>query len=435
MAAPDSIRFISTKKDEEKKYDINIIKNEDKKCENLETLNLDDMNLKFVKDSIIQCNGIRHISLRRNILEEIPNAMLRNVPYLDCLNLRNNYINLYNIHTLKHQFLKVLDISYQNIPNIYENILDTQDDTIDEETVNIYKFMTFNTNSNSMLLPNLKYLDLSGNTISAITSDFNISFPQLTHLYLMNINAYALDEQFFQKIPYSLRVLDFRNNQLKNLELNNLANIAALYIDGNPFEKINITSLNLRILSVSNCTKLSTGIFNIPYLEQLDLSRNNLESITNIRFEIESLKTLLLDYNKLLEIPLLRTSQLLELSLSNNMIQQILPNRFMSLISLKKLSLKKNRIENIEKNAFLGLKKLEYLDLSNNILKQLPYDWVVPLGNLKHLNVNSNNFTSIFNIPVRYVSSLEHLSVKNNDFNEISTRELNALPNSTTLHI
>nr|XP_012219495.1 PREDICTED: chondroadherin-like [Linepithema humile] len=433
----ESIKFISTNGNvENEKYEIKIIKKEDTKCENLETLNLEEMNLRFIKENIIQCNGIRHINLQKNLLEEIPNLTLRNVPYLHCLNMSNNYINLYNILYLQHQYLNVLDISYQNTPNEYENmvVIDDIDEEYTRETEDMYQSLVFN--STGISLPNLKYLDVSGNHISAIAHDFKISFPQLIHLFLININAFTIDEQFFHKIPNSLRFLHLENNKLINLKLKDIANITSLFLDGNPIENIDITSMKLQILSLSNCTKLNTGTFNTPSLEYLDLSKNNLYSISNIRFENELLQTLLLDYNKLVEVPVLTTiTQLSKLSLSYNMIKDISANRFTNLIHLQKLSLKGNGIENIENNAFLGLKKLEYLDLSENSLKKLPSNWYLSLVNLQHLNVNSNNFSTIFDLPIRYISSLQHLSIKNNFFNKISTRELDALPNMTTIYL
>lgn len=410
----------------DKNYNLKILRNEIKKCGNIESLNLDNMNLYIIKNNIVQSNYIKHLSLHNNNLENIY-TILDRVPYLSCLNLSRNEINIYNDNIIRHSHLEILDLSYQKISEVRD---------LKEETNDVYKYMKFN--SIGMSLANLQYLDLSGNDISALLWDFNLSFPKLMQLDLININAIELEPTFFDKIPKSLRVIHLENNNLRNLTLQNMAEVIALYLDGNSNLKIiNIASKRLKILSLSNCANIGYGIFDLPYLEQLDLSMNNLKSVSNISFEIfPTLRILLLDYNELSYIPLLNVLQLLnELSLNFNMIKNIPPNSFTYFPSLKKLSLKGNKIDRIEKDSFFGLRNLEYLNLSENKLKGLPYDWATSLTNLQYLNVNSNQFTNILDLAINSDLTLQHLSVKNNLFTKITTLELAQLPNATTIYV
>lgn len=421
------IQLISTDfYDYDKNYNLKILKSEIKKCGSIESLNLDNMNLYIIKNNIVQSNYIRHVSLHNNNLENIY-TILDRVPYLSCLNLSRNEINVYNDNIIRHSNLEILDLSYQKISEVRD---------LKRETNDVYKYMKFN--SIGMSLPNLQYLDLSGNDISALLWDFNLSFPKLIQLNLININAVELEPAFFDKIPKSLRVIHLENNNLRNLTLQNMAEVIALYLDGNTNLKvINIISKRLKILSLSNCANIGYGIFDTPYLEQLDLSMNNLKSVSNISFEIfPSLRVLLLDYNELSYIPLMNALQQLdELSLSFNMIKNIPSNSFTYFPSLKKLSLKGNKIERIEKDSFFGLSNLEYLDLSENKLKGLPYDWATSLINLQYLNANSNQFTNILDLAINSDMSLQHLSVKNNLFTKLTTLELAQLPNATTVYV
>ncbi|XP_029680320.1 leucine-rich repeat-containing protein 15-like [Formica exsecta] len=415
----------------DKNYNLNLIKNEKKRCGNFESLNLDNMNLHVIKNNIIQSDHIQHISLHNNNLDDIY-TILDNVPNLFCLNLSRNEINIYNGHELRHLNLKMLDLSYQKISEAKD--LEEQD----EETNDIYKYIIFN--STGMKLPNLQYLDLSGNDISTLLWDFNVSFPQLIQLDLINVKADEVEPAFFSKIPKSLRVLHLENNYLHNLTLQNMAEVTALYLDENPILRIiDIASKKLKILSLSNCPSLGHGNFDIPFLEQLDLSMNDFETVSYINFQVfRSLRILLLDYNKLQKIPLISDlQQLNELSLNFNMIKDIPSNIFSYFPSLKKLSLRGNKIEHIEKDSFLGLNNLEYLNLSENELRRLPYNWATSLINLKYLNMNSNQFPNILDLAVNSaVVSLKHLSVKDNIFTKkITTAELAYLPNATTVYV
>lgn len=423
-----NVQFLSTEfYDHDKNYNLRIIRNEIKKCQNSESISLDNMNLYVLKNKLIQSKNIQHISLYDNHLEDIY-GILDYIPSLICLNLSRNEINIYNNNIIRHSYLQVLDLSYQKISEVRDLVKETND---------IYEYMKFN--SIEISLPNLKYLDLSGNDISTLLWDFYLSFPKLIQLDLINIKAVELEPTFFNKIPKTLRVLHLENNNLRNLTLRDLAEVTALYLDGNKnLQIINIASNRLKILSLSKCPNINDGILDTPYLEQLDLSMNNLKSLSNISFEIfPTLEILLLDYNELTHIPVLNTLQELnELSLSFNMIKNIPSASFTYFPSLKKLSLKGNKIERIEKDSFFSLNDLEYLNLSDNKLKGLPYNWATSLINLGYLNANSNQFANILDLTINSnIISLKHLSVKNNLITKISTLELAQLPNGTVVYV
>ncbi|KYN38612.1 Leucine-rich repeat-containing protein 40 [Trachymyrmex septentrionalis] len=423
-------------KEHELRFNIKIINKEEKNYKNAvnEIINFNEMDLKTIKNDIIKSDAIRDIFLSHNSLKKIPH-ILDHVTYLSYLNLSHNNINLYEANQIVHSNLRVLDLSNQRT-NV---ILETEMETF-EETEDIYKRLIFNTTK--IRLPNLEYLNLCENDLSAFSWDFNLSFPKLIRLDLCKINAIELESNFFYKISTSLRVLHLENNHFRNFTLQNVGEITSLYLDGNIVETLFINSTKLRILSLYNCTNLSNGIFETPYLEQLDLSRNDFGNRRTdgsiIRFERfpSSLKVLLLDYNKLAYVPILTNLQWLnELSLCYNMIKFIKPNTFMYLTSLTKLSLKGNKIERLEKENLSGLEKVEYLDLSKNQLSYLPIDWASSLLNLQHLNLNSNQFGSISEMGIYSISSLKYLFVRNNTFNKITTLEIEPLPDFITIYL
>lgn len=419
----------------ENKFNVKITSKEEKNYNAInEILNLDKMNLNIIKSDLIKSDAIREVSLSHNLLKKIPHNILDHVTYLSYLNLSHNNINLNEANEIVHPNLRVLDLSDQR-SNVINTIPELE---TFEETEDIYKHLIFN--SSKIRLPNLEYLNLCENEMSAFSWNFNLSFPKLKRLDLCKINANELDPNFFYKISTSLHVLHLENNYFRNFTLQNVREIISLYLDGNIFETLFINSTTLQILSLSNCTKnLSKGFFKTPYLEQLDLSRNDFGNLFDgtIHFEMfPSLKVLLLDYNQLLYVPILTNLQWLnELSLCYNMIKFIKPNAFRYLTSLTKLSLKGNKIDHLEKENFLGLEKLEYLDLSKNQLSHLSIDWASSLLNLKHLNVNSNQFASISEIGIYSINSLQYLFVRNNTLNKITTLEIEPLPNYITIYL
>jgi len=426
----------------ESKFAIKITKDKTGICENMHIVNLDDMNLEFIKSDIVKCDTIQEISMENNNLKSMPSHILNNVPRLACLNLRRNKINLYNVDSvsMKHDYLRVLNLSNQGkFSNEFAIHHSRELEDATEEVDDIYNNIVFN--SSGMSLPRLEHLDLSKNDISTLSWDFNTTFPRLTHLYLSNIYADSVEPSLFQKIPASLRYLYLENNQFRNLTLRNLVDVRAIYLDGNTkLKNIEISSSGLQVLSLSNCLELQYIELNTPYLQELDLTKNNLHTMSAFHFEnYQALQILLLDGNRLLEIPILKMQRLVELSLNYNMIRHVPSNSLLYLISLKKLSLRGNNIEGIHSDAFLGLRKLEYLDLSANRLRTLPSNWILPMMALQCLNLASNQFASISDIPIAYSldshNYLKHLLVKDNKFFSISTLHLAHLPPDINVHM
>jgi len=426
----------------ESKFAIKIMKNKPEICGNIHVVNLNDMNLKFIKSDIVKCDTIQEISMENNNLKNIPSHILDNVPRLTCLNLCRNNINLYNVDSvsMKHDYLRVLNLSNQGkLSNEFVIHRPRELEDATDEIDDIYNNIIFN--SSGMSLPRLEHLDLSKNDISTLSWDFNTTFPHLTHLYLNNIYADSVEPSLFQKIPSSLRYLYLENNQFRNLSLRNLIDIKAIYLDGNTkLKSIEIFSSGLQILSLSNCLELQYIDLNTPYLMELDLTKNNLYTMSAFHFEnYQALQILLLDGNKLSEIPALKMQRLVELSLNYNMIRHVPSKSLLHLMSLKKLSLRGNNIENIHNDSFLGLRKLEYLDLSANRLRTLPNNWILSMTALQYLNLASNQFANISDISIAYSldsrNYLKHLLVKDNAFFSVSTMHLAYLPPDINVHM
>ena len=181
--------------------------------------------------------------------------------------------------------------------------------------------------------------------------------------WLIELNENFLDtmygsrfyEQMFQlsgnKID-SIKWLTFKG--LDDLKLLNLSRNYLNAIDNHTFFGL----VNLEILDISR-NKLShiarDGLFSLMSLEFLDLRGNQLKYLASDSW--------------LGDNPDL--SNLAELDLSMNMIEQIAADALKGLVQLQKLKLDQNQIQLIRPQSFDGLTQLDVLDLGNNSIKSL----------------------------------------------------------------
>lgn len=146
-------------------------------------------------------------------------------------------------------------------------------------------------------------------------------------------------------------------------------------------------------LSYQQLASLTDSIGLFTNLKTLNLSNNKISKLPLAINKLKKLKTLNLnnnqfvDQNELFE-NLSNLKNLQNLSLNNCMLFFI-PASISNAKSLKKLSINNNFIKELP-NQISKLKKLEFLDLSNNQIKKLPTSFV-QLARLSHLNL-SNNF-------------------------------------------
>ncbi len=141
-----------------------------------------------------------------------------------------------------------------------------------------------------------------------------------------------------------------------------------LMLKGNPIAKLNFDGLkSLRVLQLPKnslqeiCSSID-GLFNMHYL---DVSRNNIDSLTSACFSnMLSLHSLLLQENKIMALP---------------------DYIFRGLQQLYLLNISHNMLTSFPRNIFNGLINIVVLDLVNNHIKVLHYELIYPLINLHAL--------------------------------------------------
>lgn len=228
---------------------------------------------------------------------------------------------------------------------------------------------------------------------------------------------------------------DYVHADLQNLELQTIPII--FYQFSNEIEYLDVSnnpSISIPLDFIQSCINLKNlrfsgnrsrffpvNISHAFFLEYLDMSRNMIKDIAQIRFErMSALTTLDLSCNQLTRIPnnLALLKQLRRLSLANNNMAEF-PTCVCNLGNLIELDLSFNRLSSVPA-SISKLLKLERLVLNNNyISKELP-DEIQNLVSLKELDVRYNRLTS-----VDVLSSLPQLEVLYASKNQITSYEHN----------
>ncbi|EGC38606.1 roco10, ROCO family protein [Dictyostelium purpureum] len=259
-------------------------------------------------------------------------------------------------------------------------------------------------------LKELQELNLNRNKFKLMPGDL----ARLTSLRTICIEENNLTE-------ISSEMADFLGTRLGNLEnvslsSNRLVVLPPLY-----------TWLKLKTLNISNnyLTKLPVDIFQIPTLEvlrvsnnqiddngipkictstrlrSLDLRKNHLTTIPEGIFNLIELQVLTLQDNQIQQLTsdIQKLTSLTELNLNGNQISS-LPPQLLLLTNLKKLYLDNNQLQSIS-SAIHRMQSLIELRLTNNNISRLP-PGIVALKKLNSLELTGNKPLKD-NIPEKYI--------------------------------
>ncbi|KAL1111093.1 hypothetical protein V6Z11_D02G034100 [Gossypium hirsutum] len=297
----------------------------------------------------------------------------------------------------------------------------------------------------SMFLPfeELKRLYLSGNVIggSLENEGFGKLSSTLSNLEILDLSENYLNDSILLSLSElsSLRYLDLSINKFEGSShlrgfqlLSRLNNLETLDLSGNSlkntilFHMRNISSLKTLRLSANQLKgRLDHihGLNNLTNLKYLDLSDNNIESISNKGFQLLS-----------------RLNNLETLDLSRNSFKNRILFHMRHLSSLKTLRLSgnqlKGRLDHIQ--GLNNLTNLKYLDLSWNDIESISNkdgtQW--RLTNLEELDLSGNLFrNNTISFPQGF-SSLKSLTLSYNDLQgSLDTKGLNNLTNLKKLDL
>ncbi|XP_062396179.1 extracellular matrix protein 2 [Sardina pilchardus] len=183
-----------------------------------------------------------------------------------------------------------------------------------------------------------------------------------------------------------------------------------------------ITDLAITTLELpgNNISKIPPrGFAGLPNLEEIDLSRNQLEdsSLGTYLFKnLTKLRKLNLDANGLTTVPLLPAS-LEELSIKQNRISQLLPKSFRGLFNLRSLALIQNELydDAVSPLAFRPLKNIIYLRLDQNNFRSIPQG--LP-PSLQDLRMRENQLQEVDGVSLNKSVNLQVLDLSHNYLRE-----------------
>ncbi|XP_030509716.2 receptor like protein 22-like [Cannabis sativa] len=327
-------------------------------------------------------------------------SWIYSLPSLQYLNLRWNKFSG-SIQEFQHNCLVSLYLAYNNLQGFFPTSIFQQ--------VNLSDLHLLSNNMSGVVqldqflkLKKLKYLNLSNNSFSCISNNYNNdTFPNtLSSLYLSSCGISEFP--YFLRSLKNLAELDLSNNQIEGSVPQWLWNVGkdSLYyldishnsltqIDQIPWKNLQFINLafnrlqghlpvlppSTRFISISNNSfvgEISPSICNLTWLQGLDLSINKLSG--NIP-------------------PCLGNSSSLEvLDLRKNKFHGIIPPALAKGNSLRVLNVNENQLEGSLPKSLLNCKYLELLDIGNNKINGSFPRWLESLPYLQVLILRSNRF-------------------------------------------
>ncbi|NXV12998.1 LRRN3 protein, partial [Cepphus grylle] len=174
------------------------------------------------------------------------------------------------------------------------------------------------------------------------------------------------------------------------------------------------------LLQTNNIAKIEHSVDFPVNLTGLDLSQNNLSSVTSINLrKIPQLLSVYLEENKLTELPeecLSGLHNLQELYINHNLLSVIAPGAFIGLNNLLRLHLNSNGLQMINRKWFEATPNLEILMIGENPIIRIEDMNFKPLINLRSLVLAGVNLTEIPDNALVGLDNLESISFYDNRF-------------------
>ena len=295
-------------------------------------------------------------------------------------------------------------------------------------------------------LPILSHLDISFNRFSDLNVDFGVGLPILTVLIVASSNVSTLISSFNLSDPGSCPLFNLRHLKLQDNSLSYIpeilfkctSNLESLDISGNRLIQNGLQTAHvkpfpsLKLLNLSG-NKLDDFPDLSAYgrrLEQLDLSRNNICSLSGPAFPLKLtfLMTLSLAYNNITSVILESLCDLInlrEIDLRANGISSFVrPKTLCEIKPLTKVHLDDNKLRLDELfNAFdpsLGT-QFQEVHLSNNLFEYFPEYIYRTLKDFRLLDLSRNHISYLSDIAVGNVHTLD---VRSNRLQTIHKKEL-----------
>lgn len=272
---------------------------------------------------------------------------------------------------------------------------------------------------------NLRYLDLSGNSLANINAD---TFTGL-EMSLRELRVSHNRITGIGNVPLALRKL-----RILDLSDNNIVDVARSAFVGLD---------NLLYLNLSHNHHLGPLPNNLLQpllrLRTIDLTASGLKALTNeIFLNTGDLEVIILRNNAIQEVGEATFANLRNISsidLSYNHISSLKPSAFVNMMNLKRLNLKGNQLSAFKGEFFNTGTGLEELDLSDNQLSYLfPSSFRIH-PRLRKLIITNNKFNFFPSELIATLQYLEHIDLSGNELKAIDELDFARLPRLRILEI
>ncbi|KAG9471865.1 hypothetical protein GDO78_022448 [Eleutherodactylus coqui] len=381
---------------------------------------------------VISINTVAHC--QNKSFQEIPLGLPVNINVLyisknDLRNLTKTPLSLYS-------FVEILDISNNKIRYIQP---DTFEDMGYLKEINLsdnYLDRSVSDRSPGLgLLPNVRRLDLSRNSLyTDMIGYFLENAPHLRYLSLSGNSITMISPEMFSGAP-SLEELDLHNNIIMDIE------------EGSFEYLLHLKHINLALNSITCISQ-----FNLRQLQSLNLSKNSLQSFyTSESNEEYQLRNVDLSDNKLVRFPVFpNINSITFLNLSMNLIRfgeetsqkeyswlEEDGGRNASMVNLLKLThldLSYNNIQSITEDVFTTMPMLKFVNLSRNCLESFQFGDIAKLDSLEELDL-SENLIQNMSLGTGSLPSLQVLHLQNNQLHTVESRTFQDLPSIATINL
>ncbi|XP_036373924.1 leucine-rich repeat neuronal protein 3-like [Megalops cyprinoides] len=163
------------------------------------------------------------------------------------------------------------------------------------------------------------------------------------------------------------------------------------------------------LLQTNSIAKIEKPLDYLLNITEIDLSQNNLSSMSNINLG--------------------RLPQLLSLHMEENWIRTLPDNCLVDLTSLQELYINHNLISFIAPGAFLGLRNLLRLHLNSNRLQMINSQWFEATPRLEILMIGENPIIKIQDMNFKPLINLRTLVLARMNLSEMPDRALDGLNN------
>ena len=363
-----------------------------------------------------QIVNIDSLSFANNFIEKL------NLENIDLCSFRISKLNLSSnqLYDLDFSYLIILTKLDLNNNNLTTFLIDYFSKDLEEQFSNCNNLNTYFEDgyNETILISNLKYLDLSYNNLAALPFGF-INNVRFIHLEYLNATF----------------------NMIRSIKFNDFYrfnNLIFLNLYGNKIDRIEIDSFN-SLVSLKYLDLSMNQLFEIPHslfkftekIETLKMNSNSLKEIPRVSLKyLTSVKYLYLNDNRFSYVSNFSFGyllNLLELYLANNQIVTIDTKAFFiddkSFVGpglLEKLDLSHNRLETLNASIFSYLTNLRYLIINNNLIKKIDFNSFYGVNYLITLDLAMNQLNKIDFLQNKNFSFMRYLKLAHNNLEYIN---------------